>query len=311
MLGACGPIKTDNAADSFPQPEAARGPLVPPEKGYLVEEIRDGVYWLTQGHYQMMFLTTGEGVIVVDAPRALAAMIKPAIAEVTAEPITHLIYSHFHSDHIGAAAQISAGATIIAQHKTLRLLAEAADPKRPLPTVTFDDKFELKVGHQTLELSYTGPNHDVGNIMIYAPKQKVLMMVDVVWAGWVPFGYVGLADHIPGVMRSMDDLLEYDFDTFIGGHANRLGNRGSVETQKEYMRDVQNAVREALNEVDFSEYISTIGWDRRWEMFSTYYKKLAAVCAAKVVPKWSARLGGVASFTPANCEAVAFSQYVD
>ncbi len=202
-------------------------------------------------------------------------------------------------------------AVIIAQHETLRLLAEAADSKRPLPTVTFDETYTLRVGNQTLELRYPGPNHDTGNIIIYAKKQRVLMMVDVVWAGWVPFGYVGLADHVPGIMRSMDVLLEYDFDTFIGGHANRLGNRADIETQKEYLFDVQRAAKEAVNEMDFGKYITEIGWDRRWEMFDSYYKTLAKVCSKKVVPKWKSRLGGAVHFTPANCTAIAFSQYVD
>jgi len=51
-----------------PVPETAFGPPVPQDKGYLVEEISDGLYWVTEGMYQVMFLTTGEGVIVVDAP---------------------------------------------------------------------------------------------------------------------------------------------------------------------------------------------------------------------------------------------------
>ncbi len=63
------------------QPDASRGPEVPVDKGYLVEEIKDGVYWLTDGHYQMMFVITKKGVIVVDAPRSLADKIVIAMAE--------------------------------------------------------------------------------------------------------------------------------------------------------------------------------------------------------------------------------------
>ena len=43
-------------------------PIIDPEKGYAVTEIGDGLYWLIGGGYQMMFLTTGQGVIAVDAP---------------------------------------------------------------------------------------------------------------------------------------------------------------------------------------------------------------------------------------------------
>ena len=50
-----------------------------------------------------MFLVTQEGVVVVDAPPAIGDKIFAAVSEVTDRPITHLIYSHAHKDHIGAA----------------------------------------------------------------------------------------------------------------------------------------------------------------------------------------------------------------
>ncbi|MGD1837975.1 MAG: hypothetical protein ACPKPY_07960 [Nitrososphaeraceae archaeon] len=43
-------------------------PYIDPEKGYAVIEIADDLYWVTTGDYEAMFLTTGEGVIAVDAP---------------------------------------------------------------------------------------------------------------------------------------------------------------------------------------------------------------------------------------------------
>ncbi len=64
----------------------------------------------------------------------------------TDKPVTHLIYSHFHADHIGAAHVFGDDVEIVAQRETLRMLVEAADPKRPLPTVTFDDEFKLSFG---------------------------------------------------------------------------------------------------------------------------------------------------------------------
>ena len=37
-------------------PENAKGPAIP-SKGYLVEEIRDGLYWVTDGVYNTMSLS--------------------------------------------------------------------------------------------------------------------------------------------------------------------------------------------------------------------------------------------------------------
>ena len=50
-----------------PVPPPAKGPAIP-KSGYLVEEIAERTYWLTDGLYQMIFLVTAEGVVAVDAP---------------------------------------------------------------------------------------------------------------------------------------------------------------------------------------------------------------------------------------------------
>ena len=79
------------------------GSKIDPDKGYSVIEIGDGLYWLTDGMYQVMFLTTGEGVILVDAPMGMGTKIQQAISEVTSEKVTHFIYSHIHKDHVGSS----------------------------------------------------------------------------------------------------------------------------------------------------------------------------------------------------------------
>src|SRR6202161_3180946 len=50
-----------------PVPPTAKGPAIP-AAGYLVQEIADRVYWLTDGLYQMIFVTSADGVVAVDAP---------------------------------------------------------------------------------------------------------------------------------------------------------------------------------------------------------------------------------------------------
>jgi len=47
------PEKMTSAA---PLPDAARGPAIDFTKGYLVEEIKDGLYWVTEGAYNTIFL---------------------------------------------------------------------------------------------------------------------------------------------------------------------------------------------------------------------------------------------------------------
>ena len=168
------------------------GPEVPKDKGYIVKEIRDGLYWVGDGSYNTMFLVHETGVIAVDAPITIGQKYLSAIADVTSKPITHVIYSHAHTDHIGSAGMFPKEAVIIAQEETAGLLKRYRDPRRPVPQVTFKDHYVLDVGGQVLRLDYHGPIHVAGNTFIYAPKQKVLMLVDVAFPGWIP--YKNLAD---------------------------------------------------------------------------------------------------------------------
>lgn len=93
----------------------------------------------------------------------------------------------------------------------------------PIPTETFSDNYTLNVGGKTLELEYRGVNHDRGNIYIYAPEQKVLMLIDVIFPGWIPFKELAVAEDAPGFYQVHDDILSFDFETLISGHMGRLG----------------------------------------------------------------------------------------
>lgn len=132
-------------------PESARGPALDPAKGYRVQTLGTGLYMVTDNVYQSMFMVYESGVIVVDAPPSLATAIPKAIAEVTTKPITHVVYSHAHIDHIGAAKGLGGAPVIVAHEETKKLLARANDPNRPLPTQTFSDKQTLQLGTQVLE----------------------------------------------------------------------------------------------------------------------------------------------------------------
>ncbi|MGI9567795.1 MAG: Kazal-type serine protease inhibitor domain-containing protein, partial [Nitrosopumilus sp.] len=201
-------------------------PEIDPQKGYFVAEIADGLYWLMDGTYQVMFLTTGQGVIAVDAPQSLGEKYLHAIAEVTDEPITHVIYSHSHADHIGAAGMIfSEDATIIAHKQAANHLTAKNDPNRPAPTVSFEDKYTLEIGNQTLELYHIGNFHSKGDTIIYAPQQKVAMIVDFFHPGGTPFKNFGITQDM-GVHLATHDVVLNMFDDdviFVSGHETILG----------------------------------------------------------------------------------------
>jgi glyoxylase-like metal-dependent hydrolase (beta-lactamase superfamily II) len=305
-----------------PIPDSSMGVMIDQNKGYMVEEINSGLYYVTEGTYQIMFMTTGAGVIVVDAPPSIGENILKAIAEVTDEPITHIIYSHSHADHIAAASMYPSDAIYIAHSDTLAQLQRADNNEIPfgifvggspvpLPTVTFEKSYTLKVGNQTLELVYMGPSHELGNIYIYAPKQKVLMLVDVIFPGWSPFKDLAVAEDVPAFIKAHDYVLTFDFDTFIGGHLNRLGNRDDVQLQKEYISDIQANAASALQSVDFMDIASKVGFSNPWLLFSTYLDAVEEVCNDLTVSGWTERLAGVDVFTSSHCAKIIESLRID
>jgi glyoxylase-like metal-dependent hydrolase (beta-lactamase superfamily II) len=289
-------------------PESAKGPAIP-EKGYLVEEIRDNLYWVTDGSYNTMFLVTDEGVVAIDAPPSIGQNYLKAIAEVTDKPVTYVIYSHAHLDHIGAAGVFPRNATYIAQEDTASELQQAMDLASntstipPVPTVTFANNYTLQIGNQTLDLDYYGDNHMPGNLFIYAPNQKTLMLVDVVFPGWVPFVYLAISSDVAGFIKSHDIALNnYDFDTFVGGHLTRLGTQDDVKTQQEFVNDLEKAAVKANSEVQFADIASQVGnTSDTWLLYSKYIDAVDQNCVQAMLAKWEDRLGGAAAFMPTHC----------
>ena len=53
--------------DYAPIPKTALGPALN-EQGYYVGRVEKNLYWVTDGVYQSAFLTTKDGVVLLDAP---------------------------------------------------------------------------------------------------------------------------------------------------------------------------------------------------------------------------------------------------
>jgi len=292
------------AQDPRSVPRIGSVPAIP-AKGYFVQEIRGGLYWVTDGLYNTMFLVSSDGVIAVDPLPNLGARYLKAIAEVTDKPVTHVIYSHEHTDHIGAAYLFPSDAVYIAQKKTAEILARRNDPRRPAPTVTFDASYTLKVGDQTLVLDYKGVNHQTGNIFIYAPKQKVLMLVDVVYPGWMAYKNLGIAEDVPGYIQAHHDALSYDFDTLVAGHVDRLGSREDVENSPAFVNELEKTVVDAGKKTSFPDYLTQNSSPKhRWDRHNDYELALVDRCFAQLYPKWHTKLSGAETYLRDDCWAM-------
>ncbi|MGY5032961.1 MBL fold metallo-hydrolase [Streptomyces sp. 900116325] len=302
--------------DFAPVPAGSVGPT-PNADGYYVGRIAGNLYWVTDSYYQSMFLTTTRGVVLVDAPPTIGNNLLRAIRDVTRangrpSKVTHLVYSHSHADHIGAAGLFGSDVIRISHAATAPLLARAADPNRPLPTVTFHDKYRLRVGGESLNLAYHGPNHSPDNIFIYAPDYATLMLVDVLYPGWVPFKGLAVSQDIPDWIKAQSIAMGYPWHTFVGGHLGRLGVRADGAQQIRYMSDLEASTRSAIDSVDPTPYFAKYGpQGNSWAIFKTFLDAVAETAAAPVAAKYTGVLAAADVFTKDNAWALLESLRID
>jgi len=239
---------------------------------------------------------------VVDAPPTIGNNILRAIGSVTKAQVTHAIYSHHHADHTGAMT-LYEDARFYAQREVAGLLRQVRDPNRPLPDVTFDDRLTVVAGEDRIELAYHGPNHFPGNIFAYLPAQRVLMLVDIVFPGWVPFAYLAESQNIPGWLEAPAQALGYPFQTFVGGHLTRLGTRDDVTIQQQYIADLKAEAANAIDTFNINAVYASVDDTNPWAVFQGYLDGVAAQAANAV--------GGADVYTEANAYELVESLRID
>jgi glyoxylase-like metal-dependent hydrolase (beta-lactamase superfamily II) len=284
------PASGDGLPDYAPIPPAARGVALN-DQGYHVGRVERNLYWVTDGVYQSAFLTTPDGVVVFDAPPSIGPNLRRAVDEIAAaegvtNTVTHLVYSHHHADHAGAASLFDGDVTRIGHEETKNLLLRDNDPGRPVPEVAFADRYTLEVGGERVELAWHGPNHSPDNIYIHFPDHDTLMFIDVVNAGWVPIYNVNLSEDIPGYMEAPATALSYPWTHFICGHLGRLATRDDVALHQQYIADIEASAREALASVDPVPFYMRYG-ENVWAGVKANLDTVTERAAAPVIAKYT------------------------
>src|SRR5713101_3990491 len=291
---------TTGLPDYAPVPSSALGPALN-EQGYYVGRVERNLYWVTDGTYQCAFLTTSDGVVLLDAPPSIGHNIQRAVDEIASangvsNKVNYLIYSHHHADHAGASFLFDKNVTRIGHEETRRLLLRDNDPARPAPEETFQDRRTLEIGGERIDLAFHGPNHSPDNILIHLPDHDTLMLIDIVNPGWAPVYVANLTEDIPGYVEAPANALAYSWTHFIGGHLGRLGTRDDVTLHQQYMADISESSRKAIDSVDLTPYFVKYG-ENVWAAFKGGLDELARTAAAPVIEKYTGVLLDAAVFT--------------
>jgi glyoxylase-like metal-dependent hydrolase (beta-lactamase superfamily II) len=293
---------TDTSAlpDYAPVPQSALGPALN-EQGYYVGRVERNLYWITDGTYQSAFLTTSDGVVVLDAPPTIGNNIQRAIDEIASangvsNKVNYLVYSHHHADHVGAASLFDKNVTRIGHEDTRKLLLRDDDPARPPNEETFQDRRTLEIGGERIDLAWFGANHSPDNIIIHLPDHDALMLIDIVNPGWAPVFQSNLTEDIPGYLEAPANALAYSWKYFIGGHLGRLGTRDDLTLHQQYMEDIAESSRKAIDSVDYTPYFAKYP-DNPWAAFRGGLEETVAIAAAPVIEKYTGVLAAADVFT--------------
>jgi len=287
---ASGANSAADLPDYAPIPRSALGPALN-DQGYYVGRVERNLYWVTDGVYQSAFLTTRDGVVLFDAPPSIGHNLRRAVDEIAAangvsNRVTHLVYSHHHADHAGAASLFDGDVVRVGHEDTRRLLLRDDDPGRPAPEVTFADRYTLEVGGERAELAWHGPNHSPDNIFIHLPGHDTLMLIDVVNAGWVPIYNTNLSEDVPGYMQAPATALSYPWTHFICGHLGRLATRDDVVVHQAYIADIEASASEALAAVDPVPFYMHYG-ENVWAGVKAHLNTVTERAAAPIVAKYT------------------------
>ncbi len=218
--------------------------------------------------------------MLFDAPPSIGRNLQRAVNEVAAaegvtNTVTHLVYTHHHSDHAGASSLFGSNVVRIGHEETRRLLLRDNDPAKPAPEETFADHRALEIGGERIQLAWHGSNHSPDNIYIHFPDHDTLMLVDIVLPGWAPFYGINLSEDVPGYMDAAAKALSYPWKHLIAGHLGRLGTRDDATLHQQYIADIEAGARTTLATVDPTPYFAKFGenpWTRskaswmRWRM---------------------------------------------
>lgn len=221
--------------------------------GHSVKNLGSGLYVFRWWVYRNFFLVTDDGVIATDPmnPKA-AGLLRKVIRNITDKPVKYVLYSHNHHDHIsGGTVFNEEGAKFIGHANIRKELGDHPSAVTPLPDITFEDSYTVKLGGRTVELHYFGPNHGDSLVVMLLPEEKVLFVVDIVTPRRVAFRTMPdfWPDEWVRSLREIEQQLDFDYVISAHGPANQpaIDPASVVAEQRMYLEDLMVAVKTAMD----------------------------------------------------------------
>ncbi|API86545.1 MBL fold metallo-hydrolase [Francisella uliginis] len=259
------------------------------------------------------FINLGGGVLIdTQSDTRHAQMMMDLLSPISKEHPKFIVNTHEDCDHV-FGNQLFRNSEIIA-HKSvperMKLVANPEHMKAPLendknnpglkavqkqlaedynfndielvlPTKLFDKQYTIDIEGNNIELIYVGPCHQVGDTIVYFPKEKVVFAGDVVFQNSIPVGWVG---SYKNWFKCLDYIISLDPDVVVPGHGPICNKQGVLnfknllkhiltESKKYYDQGISSV--EAAKHIDFKEYKDWKGANRAYMCIERAYREFS------------------------------------
>ena len=252
------------AVTAWQQPAAGEATQTAAPKVVEVEKLRANLFMLKGGGGNTAVFIGTTGVVVVDTKLPdWGRPVLEAIRNLTPKPITTIINTHTHGDHVSGNVEFPATVEVIVHENTAANMQEMrastqtapsgqppnifkANNGRGMPKKTFKDRMTIGTDADRIDLYYFGRGHTNGDAWVVFPALRAMHAGDIFSGQNIPGldavnGGSGLA--IADSLTKAADTVK-NIDTIITGHS-RTMTVADLREYAQFNRDFANDVRTA------------------------------------------------------------------
>ncbi|MDB8026015.1 MBL fold metallo-hydrolase [Escherichia coli] len=230
---------------------------------YILQKIGERTYYVQRYFYSTTFYVGDKGVLLFDAPEGRGKYLLQAIRDVTPLPVTALVYSHYHVDHIGdspfwndEAKKEGVNLRIIASKATAEKM-QFMNSRLPVATQVLskkDDQFKFE--KQTIELHRFVKAGHTGDHSVWLLKQeKVAHSPDLLNPDQLPMMGFAVSDTLVYHDSNLRQVEMLDWKYFIGGHGN-IGSHDDFKFQRQFLNDLRDTTIKVRKEESFGKFMN-------------------------------------------------------
>jgi glyoxylase-like metal-dependent hydrolase (beta-lactamase superfamily II) len=284
---------------------------------YLLQRLTQRTYFFESQFYAATFYVGDKGVLLFDAPENRIDALLEAIAEVTPLPVTMLVYSHDHADHIGGARALVDALKKSGAKEPLRIIASSATAEKmqllgsKLPKATDVILWPRgSFGFERLRVQFHGferAAHSDDHGVWLLGEEKVAHVPDHINPDQPPFWSFGGSENFLYYEMNLEQLAKLDWVFLNGGHGN-VGSKDDVAFYRTFIGDMKRAVGGALQAVAWGDGVDTENVRAHTVYFTTWLSAVAQKATDELRPKYG-KFYGFDAATPRNAELVALTLF--